>query len=127
MDKQRFLTTAVSFLEGNLLPGLRAQYGNMADFVLGGFLALNSHKIWNRAEPMLQEFGMIDDNGNVKIDVLEKFLQGGFEKVPEISFSPRQIFGFKFDNPLINKFVDGNINFTKEEITEFIQLLKSQK
>lgn len=127
MDKQRFLTTTVSFLEGNLLPGLRAQYGNMADFVLGGFLALNSHNIYNKYEPILKELGLADDCGNIKVDILEKFVQGGFEKVPEISFSPRQILGLKFDNPLINKFVDGQITFTKEEITEFIQLLKSQQ
>ena len=127
MDKQKFLTTTVSFLENNLLPGLRAEYGNMADFVLGGFLALNSQRMYNQFEPMLKEFGIADEVGNIKLEILEKFVAGGFEKVPEISFTPRQILGLKFDNPLINKFVDGNIKFTKEEIAEFINLLKSQK
>lgn len=125
MDKQKFLTTTVSFLESNLLPGLRDSYGSWVEFALGGLLATSSHKMWDKFEPMMKDFGFVNEYGEVDIAALEAFINGGFSKVPELRFSPRELLGFKFDNPLINKIIDGNMVFTKAEADEYLNLLKS--
>ena len=125
MDRQKFLTTTVSFLEHNLLPGLREKMGGFADFVLGGVLVATVPKKFNEYTPMLKGLGLVNDCDEVDVEALSTFLTGGFSRTPELIISPRELLGFKFDNPLINQYLPGNIRFTKAEADEYINLLKS--
>jgi hypothetical protein len=125
MDKQKFLTTTVSFLEHNLLPGLRESLGRYADFILGGVLMATVPKKFHEFAPMLKGLGLMNDCEEIDVDALATFLTGGFERTPELIISPRELLGFKFENPLVNQLLPGNIRFTRAEADEFINLLKS--
>ena len=130
MKLESFMTVAVSFLEQNLAPGLIAEYGNIAQWVLGGALALLSPAIRQRIMQngdMFRSLGIIDADNNVNINSLECFLNGAFEKTPELRINPKEFLNLKFDNPLVNKFLQGNLVFTKSESTEFISMLKNYK
>ena len=74
---------------------------------------------------MFRSIGVMDEANNINIAALECFLNGAFAKTPTLRINPKELLNLKFDNPLINKFIQGNLVFTKEEGEEFIQLLKA--
>jgi hypothetical protein len=127
MKLDNFMTVAVSFLEQNLAPGLTKEYGGFAQWCLGGSLALLSptikQRILNNAD-MLRSLGVMDEENNINISAFESFLNGAFSKTPELRLNPRELLNLRFDNPLVNKLIKGNMVFTKAEADEFISLLK---
>lgn len=128
MKLEKFMTVATSFLEKNLTPGLTAQYGSLAEWLFGGALALLSPIIRQqilRYADLLKSLGIMNDVGDVDISALENFMNGAFAKTPTLRINPKDLLNFKFDNPLVNQFLQGEMVFTREEANEFINLLKS--
>lgn len=128
MKLENFMTVATSFLEQNLAPGLTAQYGDFAQWIFGGALALLSpavkQRILNNAD-LLKSLGIMNESNDIDIAALEKFMNGAFSKTPTLRMNPKELLNLKFQNPLLDKFLQGELVFTKEEGEEFIQLLKS--
>ena len=75
---------------------------------------------------VLKMLGMLNTDGIVFIDGVEEFLEGAFEKSPELRIDPKSILGLKFDNPLVNNLLDGEMVFHPEEAKEFISMLRSR-
>ena len=128
MKLENFMTVATSFLEQNLTPGLTAQYGDLAQWIFGGALALLSpsvkQQILNNAN-LLKSLGIMNENNDIDLAALEKFMNGAFAKTPTLRMNPKELLNLKFDNPLVNKFLQGEIVFTKAEADEFINMLKN--
>lgn len=129
MTVNDFLVVMASFLEGNLGPGLEKHLGGFAPWVMGGVMAGVSRGVAqkiNENSDILKMMGIMDQNGNISVDGVEEFLSGAFEKSPELRIDPKQLLGLKFDNPLINNLLDGEIVFRKEEAQELISMLKKR-
>lgn len=128
MKLDNFMTVATSFLEQNLTPGLTSQYGDLAQWVFGGALVLLNpalkRKILSNAD-LLKSLGIMNESNDIDIAALEKFMNGAFAKTPTLRMNPKELLNMKFQNPLLDKFLQGELVFTKEEGEEFIQLLKS--
>lgn len=128
MKLDNFMTVATSFLEQNLTPGLTSQYGDLAQWVFGGALVLLNpalkRKILSNAD-LLKSLGIMNESNDIDIAALEKFMNGAFAKTPTLRMNPKELLNLKFQNPLLDKFLQGELVFTKEEGEEFIQLLKS--
>lgn len=128
MKLDNFMTVATSFLEQNLTPGLTAQYGDLAEWIFGGALAILSPSIKQRIlsnGPLFQKLGIMDEANNINIEALATFMNGAFTKTPTLRMNPKELLNLKFDNPLVNKFLQGEIVFTKAEADEFINMLKN--
>lgn len=125
-----FLVILTSFLESNLGPGLEKHLGGMASWLMGGVMAGLSRgvtaKITENSE-LLKMLGIMDKDGDIDIDGVEEFLKGAFEKSPELRIDPRELLNLKFQNPLLDNLLDGEIVFRPDEGKEFIELLRSQK
>ena len=128
MKLDNFMTVATSFLEQNLTPGLTSQYGDLAQWIFGGALVLLNpalkRKILSNAD-LLKSLGIMNESNDIDIAALEKFMNGAFAKTPTLRMNPKELLNLKFQNPLLDKFLHGELVFTKEEGEEFIQLLKS--
>ena len=128
MKLDNFMTVATSFLEQNLTPGLTSQYGDFAQWIFGGALVLLNpalkRKILSNAD-LLKSLGIMNESNDIDIAALEKFMNGAFAKTPTLRMNPKELLNLKFQNPLLDKFLQGELVFTKEEGEEFIQLLKS--
>lgn len=130
MTVKDFLVVLTSFLEGNLGPGIENYLGGAAPWILGGVMAGISRGIAakvNENAELLKMLGIMSEDGNISIDGVEEFLEGAFEKSPELRIDPKKVIGLKFDNPLLNSILDGEIVFRPDEGKEFIELLRSQK
>ena len=128
MKLDNFMTVATSFLEQNLTPGLTSQYGDLAQWIFGGALVLLNpalkRKILSNAD-LLKSLGIMNESNDIDIAALEKFMNGAFAKTPTLRMNPKELLNLKFQHPLLDKFLHGELVFTKEEGEEFIQLLKS--
>ena len=128
MKLENFMTVATSFLEQNLTPGLTAQYGDFAQWIFGGALALLSPSVKRLMldnSDLLKSLGIMDEANNINIEALANFMNGAFAKTPTLRMNPKELLNLKFDNPLVNKFLQGEIVFTKAEADEFINMLKN--
>lgn len=74
---------------------------------------------------LLKSLGIMNESNDIDIAALEKFMNGAFAKTPTLRMNPKELLNLKFQNPLLDKFLQGELVFTKEEGEEFIQLLKS--
>jgi hypothetical protein len=129
MTVNDFLVVMASFLEGNLGPGLEKHLGGFAPWVMGGVMAGVSRGVAqkiNENSDILKMMGVMDKDGNISVEGIEEFLSGAFAKSPELRIDPKQILGLKFDNPLANSLLDGEIVFRKEEAQELITMLKNR-
>lgn len=128
MKLENFMIVTTSFLEKNLTPGLTAQYGSLAEWFFGGALALLSPMIRQKISSnvdMFKSLGVMNEFGDIDIAAVENFMNGAFSKTPTLRINPKDLLNLKFDNPLVNQFLQGEMVFTKEEADEFISLLKS--
>lgn len=129
MTVKDFLVVLTSFLEGNLGPGLENHLGGAAPWILGGVMAGVSRGVAakvNENSELLKMLGIMSEDGNINIDGVEEFLEGAFQKSPELRIDPKKVIGLKFDNPLLNNILDGEIVFRPEEGKEFISMLKNR-
>lgn len=124
-----FLVVLTSFLESNLGPGLEKHLGGMASWLLGGVMTGLSRGVAqkiNENADMLKLMGVMDKDGNISVEGIEEFLSGAFAKSPELRIDPKHLLGLKFDNPLVNNLLDGEIVFREEEAQELITMLKNR-
>ena len=97
MQFKDFEQGAMCYCEKHVLPKLRASvpdWKSWKDWGLYGILALiglNFEAIVEQNKPMLLSFGVMDQSGNINIDLLEKAGIAAFEKQPDLS-----IFGCTF-------------------------------
>lgn len=129
MTVKEFLVVFTNFLEKNLSPGLNESFGSYSSWIMGGIMAGLSRGVVNKINEnadVLKMLGMLNSDGTVSIDGIEEFLEGAFEKSPELRIDPKSILGLKFDNPLVNNILDGEMVFRPEEAKEFISMLRSR-
>lgn len=129
MTVKDFLVVFASFLEKNLSPGLEEMFGSYSSWIMGGVVAVLSRGVVAKVEEnsaMLKKLGIMNADGSISIDGVESFLQGAFEKSPELRIDPKKLLGLKFDNPLLSNLLDGEMVFRPEEAQEFIAMLRNR-
>lgn len=129
MTVKDFLVVFASFLEKNLSPGLEDMFGSYSSWIMGGVMAVLSRGVVAKVEEnsaMLKMLGIMNADGSISIDGVEEFLQGAFAKSPELRIDPKKLLGLKFDNPLVNNLLDGEMVFRPEEAREFISMLRNR-